>query len=50
MNYKQKIENIVKKLNTRKSKNKIYAIVVISIVAIFGYRFIRVYQEHRFEV
>ena len=50
MNYKQKIENIVRKLNTRKSKNKIYAIVVISIVAIFGYRFIRVYQEHRFEV
>ena len=50
MNYTQKIENIVKKLNTRKSKNIIYTIIIFSVVAIFGYRFFRVYQEHSFEV
>ena len=50
MNYTQKIENIVKKLNTRKSKNIIYTIIIFSVVAIFGYRFLRVYQEHSFEV
>jgi len=50
MNYTQKIENIVKKLHTRKSKNIIYIIVIISVVGVFGYRFYRVYQENKFEV
>ena len=50
MDYKQKIENIVKKLNTRKSKNIIYMIIIFSVVAVFGYRFFRIYQEHSFKV
>ena len=44
------IENIVKKLKTRKAKNIIYAIVVILIVATFGYRFYSVARENNFEV
>lgn len=50
MNYTQKIEDIVKKLKTRKSKNIIYAIVGITVVAWFGYRFYAVNAEHRFKV
>lgn len=50
MNYTQKIENIVKKLHTRKSKNIIYAMVVFAVVAVFGYRFYMVAQEHKFTV
>ena len=50
MKYAQKIENIIKNLNTRKSKNIIYGVIVISIIAVFGYRFYRVGQENSFEV
>lgn len=50
MKYAQKIESIIKNLNTRKSKNIIYGMIVISIIAVFGYRFYRVGQENRFEV
>ena len=44
------IENIVKKLKTRKSKNIIYTLVVISVIAVFGYRFYAVAQENNFQV
>jgi hypothetical protein len=50
MNYTQKIEDIIKKLKTRRSKNIIYAIIGITIVAWFGYRFYAVNAEHRFKV
>ena len=50
MNYKQKIDNVIKKLNTKKSKNIIYLIIVISVVGIFGYRFYTVAKEHNFPV
>ena len=50
MNYKQKIDNMIKKLNTKKSKNIIYLIIVISVVGIFGYRFYAVAKEHNFPV
>lgn len=50
MNYTQKIENVVKKLNTRKSKNIIYAIIVFAVVAAFGYRFYMVAMENKFQV
>lgn len=44
------IENIVKKLKTRKSKNVIYVIVVAAIVFAFGYRFYTVARENNFDV
>lgn len=44
------IENIVKKLKTRKAKNIIYTIVVILVVATFGYRFYSVARENNFDV
>ena len=44
------IENIVKKLKTRKSKNIIYIIVAILIIALFGYRFYSVSAENNFKV
>ena len=50
MNYKQKIDIVIKKLNTKKSKNIIYLIIVISVVGIFGYRFYAVAKEHNFPV
>ena len=50
MNYTQKIENIVKKLKTRKSKNVIYIIVAVAVVSAFGYRFWAVAKENRFQV
>lgn len=50
MNYTQKIEDLVKKLKTRKSKNIIYAVIGISVVVWFGYRFYTVNAEHRFKV
>lgn len=50
MNYTQKIENVVKKLNTRRSKNIIYAIIVFAVVAAFGYRFYMVAMENKFQV
>ena len=50
MNYEQKIDNVIKKLNTKKSKNIIYTTIVIAVVCIFGYRFYTVAQEHGFQV
>jgi len=44
------IENIVKKLKTRKSKTVIYTIVVILVVCAFAYRFFAVVQENNFDV
>ena len=44
------IENIVKKLKTRKSKNIIYTAIIISVVSIFGYRFYSVANENNFQV
>lgn len=46
----ERIENIVKKLHTRKSKNVIYTIIVVLIVAVFAYRFWSVSNENNFEV
>jgi len=44
------IENIVKKLKTRKSKSVIYAVLITLIVCAFGYRFYAVATENNFEV
>lgn len=44
------IENIVKKLKTRKSKNIIYTAVVVAIVSVFAYRFYTVAKENNYEV
>jgi len=44
------IENIVKKLKTRKSKAVIYTIVVTLVVCAFAYRFYAVSKENNFEV
>lgn len=46
----ERIENIVKKLKTRKSKNIIYTIVILLLVFVFGYRFYSVAMENNFEV
>jgi hypothetical protein len=46
----QMIENIVKKLKTRKSKNIIYSLIVSFVVLCFGYRFYSVSQENNFDV
>jgi hypothetical protein len=50
MKWKQKIENIVKKLNTRKGKNIIYVSLALAVVLVFGYRFYVVARESRFQV
>lgn len=44
------IENIVKKLKTRKSKNVIYVIVAALVVFAFGFRFYTVARENNFDV
>ena len=44
------IENIVKKLKTRKSKTIIYAIIITLVVLAFGYRFYAVAMENNFDV
>lgn len=46
----ERIENIVTKLKTRKSKNVIYVIIVALIALAFGHRFYAVSQENSFEV
>ncbi len=46
MTITEKIENIIKKLKTRKSKNIIYCLVVGVLVLVFGYRFYVVAREH----
>ena len=50
MNWSEKIENIVKKLKTRKSKNIIYCVVVGILVLVFGYRFYAVARERGSDV
>jgi len=46
----EKIENIVKKLHTRKAKNVIYTIFIALVVGVFAYRFYAVSKENNFEV
>lgn len=46
----ERIENIVKKLKTRKSKSVIYTIVFALIAFAFAYRFYAVRTENNFEV
>lgn len=46
----EKIEQIIKKLKTRKSKNIIYITVGVLVVLVFGYRFYKVSQENNFDV
>lgn len=46
----ERIENFVKKLHTRKSKNIIYTIIISLVVAVFAYRFYSVSSENNFEV
>jgi hypothetical protein len=46
----EKIENLIKKLKTRKSKNIIYTVCILVVVFVFGYRFYAVYQENNFDV
>jgi hypothetical protein len=46
----ERIEQIIKKLKTRKSKNIIYTIIVSLIVLVFGLRFYAVSQENNFDV
>ena len=50
MTITEKIENIVKKLKTRKSKNIIYCLVVGALVLVFGYRFYVVARERGTDV
>jgi len=46
----EKIENIIKKLKTRKSKNVLYTTFIVFVVCAFGYRFYKVNQENNFDV
>lgn len=46
----ERIENIIKKLKTRKSKNIIYTLFIALVVCVFGYRFYSVEQENNFNV
>lgn len=46
----ENIENIIKKLKTRKSKNIIYLVVGIFAVCLFGYRFYTVAKERNTDV
>lgn len=46
----EKIENIVKKLKTRKSKNVIYLILCLALVGWFAFRFYAVSREGNIEV
>ena len=50
MTFNEKLESIVKKLKTRKSKNIIYLILLIGVVGCFSYRFYRVANENNFDV
>ena len=50
MNYTKKIEDIVRNLNTRKSKNIIYICLITAVVGAFGYRFYAVAKENNFDV
>lgn len=46
----ERIEQIIKKLKTRKSKSVLYTIFITFVVCVFGYRFYRVSQENNFDV
>ncbi len=50
MTITERIENIVKKLKTRKSKNIIYLILAIVTLAAFSYRFYKVASENNTDV
>ena len=50
MTFNEKVESIVKKLKTRKSKNIIYLILLIFVAGCFSYRFYRVANENNFDV
>jgi hypothetical protein len=50
MNISEKIENIIKKLKTRKSKNIIYLTLIVLTVSLFGYRFYSVTLENNIDV
>ena len=50
MNISENIENIIKKLKTRKNKNIIYIILIIFGVSLFGYRFLSVARERNTDV
>lgn len=50
MNISENIENIIKKLKTRKNKNIIYIILIIIGVSLFGYRFLSVARERNTDV
>lgn len=47
---KEQIENLVKKLHTRKYKNIIYIVVAVFVVFCFAYRFYSVAKESNFNV
>ncbi len=46
----ERIEDIIKKLKTHKSKNIIYTIFIALVVCVFGYRFYSFQKENNFEV
>lgn len=46
----ERIENIVKKLKTRKSKNIIYTLIITAVVFCFGFRFYTIAQEGKLSV
>lgn len=46
----ERIENIVKFLKTRKSKNVIYTVVITLVVILFASRFYTIHQENNFQV
>lgn len=46
----ERIEEIIKKLKTRKSKNILYTVFISFVVAVFGFRFYSVSQENNFDV
>jgi hypothetical protein len=46
----ERIEQIIKKLKTRRSKNILYTIFIVLIVFVFGLRFYAVSQENNFNV
>ena len=46
----ERIENFVKKLKTRKSKNVIYLIFILAVIGCFSYRFYTVHKENSRDV
>ncbi len=46
----ERIENLIKKLKTRKSKNVMYSIFIFTVIAVFTFRFYTVAQEKNRDV